>query len=222
MSYISRNITGSAFPMLDAMLEMQRTGLRAMSLYQPVASAFLDSAKIAERTSSGLSSTGYRSVGGEARQDAVGEQVVAIGEEVLSVGTRTIPGKTTRVRRVVVESPVQQDITLHTETVVVERRRPMSSSGQNVLTEVTVEMTDSKEVPVVSKSVHLVEEVLLRKEVTARTETIHDTVKRDTVEIEEPSQLPVVFNAGKSLEDRKRDEKRASETREKKDSVDSI
>jgi Domain of unknown function (DUF2382) len=34
--------------------------------------------------------------------------------------------------------------------------------------------------------VHLVEEVLLRKEVTARTETIHDTVRRDTLEIEQP------------------------------------
>jgi hypothetical protein len=108
-----------------------------------------------------------------------------------------VPGKTTRVRRVVVESPVQQDVTLHTETVVMERRRPISSIGQDVLTEVTVEMSESNEVPVVSKSVHLVEEVLLRKEVTARSETIRDTVKRDTLEIEEPSQLPVVFNAAK-------------------------
>jgi hypothetical protein len=208
--------------MLDAMLQMQRIGLRAMTFYQPVASAFLDSAKIAERTTSALTSTDSRRAGGEARQDGAAEQVVAIGEEVLTISTRTVPGKTTRVRRVVVESPVQQDITLHTETVVVERRRPVSSIGQDVLTEVTVEMTDFNEVPVVSKAVHLVEEVLLRKEVTARIETIHDTVKRDTLEIEEPSQLPVVFNAGKRPDDRKRDEKRASEAQEKKDPVASM
>ena len=82
-------------------------------------------------------------------------------------------------RRVVVESPVEQDVTLHSETVVVERRRPQANIGQDVLTEVTVEMSETNEVPVVSKSVHLVEEVLLRKEVTARTEKIRDTVKRD-------------------------------------------
>jgi stress response protein YsnF len=126
-----------------------------------------------------------------------------------------VPGKTTRVRRVVVESPVQQDVTLHTETVVVERRRPQSNVGQDVLTEVTIEMTDSSEVPVVSKAVHLVEEVLLRKEVTARTETIRDTVKRDTLEIEEPSQLPVVFNPAQKQDDRKH----ASENQNRKQSV---
>jgi stress response protein YsnF len=190
--------------MLDMMLKMQQIGLRAMTLYQPVASAFVDSAKTAERAT--------RNFGAEARSETQAEQVVAIGEEVLNVGTRTVPGKTTRVRRVVVESPVQQDVTLHTETVVVERRRPMSSIGQDVLTEVTVEMSDTNEVPVVSKAVHLVEEVLLRKEVTARTETIRDTVRRDTLEIEQPSQLPVVFNANKRPEDRKR----ATEAQDKK------
>ena len=123
------------------------------------------------------------------------EQVIGVGEEVLNVGTHMVPGKTTRVRRVVVENPVQQDVTLHTETVVLERRKPIAQSGDDVLTEVTVEMSDFNEVPVVSKSVHLVEEVLLRKEVTARTETIHDTVRRDTLEIEQPSNLPVVFQA---------------------------
>ncbi|MDT7555445.1 MAG: hypothetical protein QOI16_4316 [Pseudonocardiales bacterium] len=37
-----------------------------------------------------------------------------------------------------------------------------------MLTEVTVEMSDFNEVPVVSKPLHLVEEILLRKEVTDR------------------------------------------------------
>jgi stress response protein YsnF len=226
MSLTSDN-TKRVFPILDTILEMQRFGLRAMTLYQPVASAFLDSALSAERgaASSFFVSPRDRAVGAPARQDADAEHVVAIGEEVLNVGTRTVPGKTTRVRRVVVEAPVQQDITLHTETVVVERRRPNTSIGQDVLTEVTMEMSDSNEVPVVSKSVRLVEEVLLRKEVTARIETIRDTVKRDTLEIEQPSQLPVVFNApkqpvvfdaAKQQEDKMHDEKRAREAQDKK------
>nr|WP_294506446.1 YsnF/AvaK domain-containing protein [uncultured Rhodopila sp.] len=216
MSLTSGNETRTAFPIFDMMLQMQRIGFQAMSVYKPVASAFLDAAKGAERAPA---TSLFGTAAGRIAGDTKAEQVVAIGEEVLNVGTRTVPGKTTRVRRVVVETPVQQEVTLHTETVVVERRKPNAGIGQDVLTEVTVEMSDSNEVPVVSKSVHLVEEVLLRKEVTARTETIRDTVKRDTLEIEEPSQLPVVFNAAKHQDDRRRDEKRVSEAQDKKQPV---
>lgn len=119
-----------------------------------------------------------------------------------------VPGKTTRVRRVVVQTPVQQDVTLHSETVVLERRRPFSTNGTDVLTEVTVKMSDFNEVPVVSKAVHLVEEVQLRKEVTSLIETIHDTVKRDMLEIEQPSQLPVVLQPAQEAPER------ASETQD--------
>jgi stress response protein YsnF len=138
--------------------------------------------------------------------DANEEQVIGVGEEVLNVGTRMIPGKTTRVRRVVVESPVQQDVTLHTETVVLDRRKPILSSGDDMLTKVTVEMSDFNEVAVVSKTVHLVEEVLLRKETTARIETIRDMVRRDTLEIEQPSNLPAVIVAGPQPEQKKPEE----------------
>jgi hypothetical protein len=71
---------------------------------------------------------------------------------------------------------------------------------------VTVEMSDFNEVPVVSKTVHLVEEVLLRKEITARTETIHDMVRQDKLEIEQPSNLPVVFQAAAAKQEEKRRE----------------
>jgi stress response protein YsnF len=229
MSFTSGNTTKSAFPILDMMLQMQRIGMRAMTMYQPMTAAFLDAATDMERAApSNLFGPTYDRAPYQSRDrasyqertthEASGEQVIAVGEEVLNVGTRIVPGKTTRVRRVVVESPVEQDVTLHSETVVVERRRPQASIGQEVLTEVTVEMSESNEVPVVSKSVHLVEEVLLRKEVTARSEKIRDTVKRDKLEIEQPSQLPVVFHA----EHRQDDRKRAGENHERQQSVVSI
>jgi stress response protein YsnF len=221
MSFTSGNTTKSAFPILDMMLQMQQIGMRAMTMYQPMTEAFLDAATNLERAvpSSLFSGTRDRASYQDRRtHEAGGEQVIAVGEEVLNVGTRVVPGKTTRVRRVVVESPVEQDVTLHSETVVMERRRPQASIGQDVLTEVTVEMSESNEVPVVSKSVHLVEEVLLRKEVTARTEKIRDTVKRDKLEIEQPSQLPAVFHAEHKQDDRKR----ASENHERQQSVASI
>lgn len=196
MSFTSDNMTKTAFPVLDMMMNAQRIGLRAMSLYQPLVSGFLDAANSAQRAPRSTFSATYGrpSESRELRQTNE-EQVIGIGEEILNVGTRMVPGKTTRIRRVVVETPVQQDVTLHSEAVILERRKPIANSGNDVLTEVTVEMSDFNEVPVVSKAVHLVEEVLLRKEVTARVETIHDTVRQDKLEIEQPSNLPVVFNA---------------------------
>jgi stress response protein YsnF len=210
MSSTIDNFTKSAFPMLDMMLQMQRMGMRAMTLYQPLTSAFLNSANALQ--SSDSRSTSVQTTEVRATNE---EQVIGIGEEVLNVGTRMVPGKTTRVRRIVEQTPVQQDVTLHTETVVLERRRPISTNGGDVLTEVIVEMSDYNEVPVVSKAVHLVEEVLLRKEVTARTETIRDTVKRDKLEIEQPSQLPAVFNPAQKQEDKKR----ASANQDKKQAI---
>jgi stress response protein YsnF len=215
MSFTSDETTRTAFPIFDMMLRMQQIGLQAMAMYQPVASAFLNAARTMERGAQAASYAGYR---GSMRgaHDANQEHVLAVGEEVLNVGTRMVPGKTTRVRRVVVEAPVQQDVTLHTETVVLERRKPVTTTGGDILTEVTVEMSDSSEVPVVSKSVRLVEEVLLRKEVTARTETIRDTVKRDKLEVEQPSQLPVVFNPATKQEEKRREERKAGEVSDKK------
>jgi stress response protein YsnF len=221
MSFTTHTMTKNAFSMLDMMVNMQRLSLQAVSAYQPLVSAFLDSTKTAEHAARPFFAAAARARVPEYREshDSNEEQVIGVGEEVLNVGTRMVAGKTTRVRRVVVQAPVQQDVTLHTETVVLERRKPISSNGNEVLTEVTVEMSDFNEVPVVSKAVHLIEEVLLRKEVTARTETIHDTVRRDKLEIEQPSNLPVVFQAAAKQEEKKREESAAADSQDKKSLV---
>jgi hypothetical protein len=165
MSYTSDNMTKSAFPMFDMMMDAQRIGLRAMSIYQPLVSVFLDPTNMAQRAPRSTFRATYDRPSESREIHATNEeQVIGVGEEILNVGTRMVPGKTTRIRRVVVETPAQRDVTLHTETVVLERRKPIANSGNDVLTEVTVEMSDFNEVPVVSKPVRLVEEVLLRKE----------------------------------------------------------
>jgi stress response protein YsnF len=214
MSFASNDTTKNAFSVLDMLMIMQRLSLQA---YQPFVSALLDSTIVAERAARPLFGAA-RGRPSELRElhETNEEQVIGVGEEVLNVRTRMVPGKTTRVRRVVVQTPVQQDVTLHTETVILERRKPIASSGNDLLTEVTVEMSDFNEVPVVSKAVHLIEEVLLRKEVTARVETIHDTVRRDTLEIEQPSNLPVMFHAAAKQEAKKREESPPDEIQDRK------
>jgi stress response protein YsnF len=69
--------------------------------------------------------------------------------------------------------------------VVVERRKPATDAVTGeTFTEVTVEMIETAEVPVVAKGVRVKEEVVIRKERTERVTTVRDTVRRDEVEIE--------------------------------------
>jgi hypothetical protein len=51
------------------------------------------------------------------------EEVIPIAEENIKVGKRTVDRGTTRVRRYVVETPVEREVTLHGERATVERRR---------------------------------------------------------------------------------------------------
>ena len=56
------------------------------------------------------------------------EEVIPLAEEVLVVGKQTVNTGTTRIRRYVVEIPVEQQVSLVRERVVVERRRPVTNN----------------------------------------------------------------------------------------------
>jgi stress response protein YsnF/iron-sulfur cluster repair protein YtfE (RIC family) len=116
------------------------------------------------------------------------EEVIPLGEEVLEVSKRTESRGTARIRRYVIETAVEQQVTLQSEKVVVERRRPVSDkvTGE-VLTEMTVEVIETAEVPVVNKRVRLREEIVVRTERTQQVETVRETVRRDEVDIQQPS-----------------------------------
>ena len=112
--------------------------------------------------------------------------VIRLAEESLEVGKRAVVGGTTRIRRYVVSTPVEKDISLHSERVVVERH-PVTgteAAGTVDFTDRTIEMTETNEQAVVSKTARVVEEVALRKEASDRVETVKDTVRRQDVEIE--------------------------------------
>ena len=154
-------------PFWDVMLSLGKASSQALAGY------------------AGGAESGARSArGGAARAEAAVE-VIPVGEETLNVGTRLVTGETTRVRRVVVETPVEERVTLREERVIVERRKPTSATAaQGVLGETVAEMTDTYEVAEVWKSVRVVEEVVLRREVSERRETVRDTVRRDEVAVE--------------------------------------
>lgn len=112
------------------------------------------------------------------------EEVIPLAEETLVVGKHTVTSGTTTVRRYVVETPVEKQVTLYDERVVVERRRPVTDAATGeTLTELTVEMIETSEKPLVTKGLRVREEVIVRRERTKRVETVRDTVRRDEVEI---------------------------------------
>ena len=119
---------------------------------------------------------------------AAGEEVISLSEETLEVGKRAVERGKTRVRRFVVERPVEEQIKLRDEHVSVYRR-PVTGvagvrAGADAFSEKIVEMTETGEEAVVGKTSHVVEEVVVKKEMGERVETIHDTLRREDVEIQ--------------------------------------
>ena len=163
-------------PFFDMLFSMQKASQQALTVYgAPAEKRFTDTAS---------------------QQSTNAVEVMSVGEEILNVGARTVQGNTVRLRRVVVETPVEKQVSLREEKVIVERRKPTAANkGQDVLTEKAVEMNDTFEVVDAWKSVHLLEEVVLRKEVTERTETVRDTVRRDDVQVEQPTGKALVREA---------------------------
>ncbi len=113
-------------------------------------------------------------------------ETLVLSAETLSVDKRVVNRGGTRVRRYVVESPVEEQVSLHNERVSVERRPVdgVRAADNGSFTERTVEMIETDEIPVVTKSARVVEEVVLRRDATDRIETVRDTVRHEDVAIE--------------------------------------
>jgi stress response protein YsnF len=122
------------------------------------------------------------------------EEVLALAEEKINVGKRVIQEGTTRIRRFVTETPVEEQVTLHEEHARVVRRAVADPNYVKNLdwTDKVVEITESTEEPVITKSSHVAEEVVVQREGRDHVETIRDKVRRQQVEVERvPGKEPV-------------------------------
>jgi len=128
--------------------------------------------------------TGY----GQGRAEATGRtESIPIVEEQINVGKRAVQGGRVRVRSYVVETPVEEQVTLREERVQVERRpadRPVQP-GDDAFRDRTIEATERREEAVVAKEARVTEEVVVNKTAEERTETVRDTVRRTEVEVED-------------------------------------
>lgn len=149
-----------------------------------------------------VASTGSTSPS-SASTTAASEQAIPVVEEQLQVGKRTVQRGGVRIYRHVTETPVQESIQLREEHVTVERtpvNQPASAADVGAFKEGTLEVRETVEEPVVAKTARVVEEVNVGKEVTERTETISDTLRRTDVEVE-PMAAGSAGAAGASLSD---------------------
>ena len=117
---------------------------------------------------------------------AAQEEVIPLSEERLVVGKRVVNRGSTRVRRFVVETPVERQVTLRDETVHVERRGVADgrAAGAGDFTDRTIEVRQAGEEAVIGKSAHVHEEVVVRKQAQQHVETVHDTVRREEIAVE--------------------------------------
>lgn len=116
-----------------------------------------------------------------------GQAAIPVIKEELEVGKREVQGGGVRVESRVTERPVQEQVNLREEHVTVQRRavdRPASADDLGAFKEGTLEVTEKREVAVVSKDARVVEEIVVGKQATERTETIRDVVHETDVNVE--------------------------------------
>lgn len=117
-----------------------------------------------------------------------GEAVIPVVEEQLAVGKREVQRGGVRVYTHVTQQPVQQQVTLHEEHVQVDRRpvdRPVTAADAAAFQEKSFEVAERAEEAVIAKQARVVEEVIVGKQATERTETVQDTIRRTDVEVEQ-------------------------------------
>ena len=114
------------------------------------------------------------------------EQVIPVLKEELAVG-KMASERRYRIRTYVVETPVEEQVKLRDERVIVERRPASGTVGSDAgaMQERVFEVTERREEPVVEKRAREAEEVVVRKEADERVETVRDTVRETKVDVDQ-------------------------------------
>jgi uncharacterized protein (TIGR02271 family) len=106
-------------------------------------------------------------------------------EEQMKVGKRTVEAGRTRIYSRIVEEPASEQIRLRKERTVVERRpveRPATEAGLREAEGKVIEVRGTREEPVIEKTPHVVEEVVVKEEAREHPEEIKGTVRKTEVQ----------------------------------------
>lgn len=165
------------------------------SAYQPQTSPSLAAGSMQSGTQGGnlsgsLSDSTSRSDSLQ-RETAVdrttGKAAIPVVQEEVRVGKRQVERGGVRVFSRLVETPVNETVSLREEHVSVERRpvdKPLDPADVAALKDQTIELRETAEEAIVQKSARVVEEVVVGKEVSQRQQNIKDTVRHTEVEVQ--------------------------------------
>ena len=146
--------------------------------------------KAAEWSKTGWTAPALASTGTTARAASTAGAAgkIDLVKEDLAVGKRVVNRGGVRIVKRVIERPVEESVTLREEHVNVDRRavdRPLAGTElADAFVEGTVELTESGEEVVASKSARVVGEVVVGKTATDRTEKVRDTLRETDVQVE--------------------------------------
>jgi uncharacterized protein (TIGR02271 family) len=118
---------------------------------------------------------------------------IPIIEENIQIGKQQVRTGGAYIKARIVEKPIEETVNLREERLNIERNpvdRPANSRDFDTFKEGVIELEEHKEVPVVNKEARVVEEINVNKEVTERTETVRDTVRKTEVDIENTGGRP--------------------------------
>jgi uncharacterized protein (TIGR02271 family) len=125
---------------------------------------------------------------GAPRSGTISEsRAIPVIEEEVKIGKREVSKGGVRIFQRVSEVPVEEDVTLREEHVVVERvpvNKPASEADLSAFKEGSAELRERAEEAVVSKTARVVEEVRVGKEVTEKKQKVKETARRTDVEVE--------------------------------------
>ncbi|WP_194713560.1 YsnF/AvaK domain-containing protein [Noviherbaspirillum soli] len=145
---------------------------------------------------------GYRSDAAPYTRDEIEKErarVIPVVQEELEVGKRQVDLGAVRVVSRMVETPVKESVTLREEHASIERRpvdRPASEADLNALRDQSIEVRETAEKAVVSKSARVVEEVVVGKTASERTEQVTDTVRNTVVDVQNDGRRTTAAAAG--------------------------
>ena len=121
-------------------------------------------------------------------QDAAfARQSVPVVQEDLQVGKRTVNVGGLRVIKRMSEKPVSEIVKLREEHATIERRpvdRVATEADFTNFKEGTFEVRETAEEAVIAKTARVVEEVVVGKTTTERSETVSDSLRRTDVSVE--------------------------------------
>jgi stress response protein YsnF len=144
--------------------------------------------RVAEWRQSGYK--GYRSDAAPYTSDEIAKErsrVIPVVEEEVKVGKRQVDLGAVRVVSRMVETPVNETVTLRDERADIERRpvdRTATEADLNDFREQTIEVRETSEKAVLSKVARVVEEVVVGKTASERNEQVSVSVRKTVVDVQ--------------------------------------